>query len=349
MFEGFAEFVLLSKTNLILACLNTLSMLILYIYHLTLFDLALVIVLNAGLTMVVLSAVLMNKFKFIRPGFRFFSLKVLRKNMTHSINIQLSFLIGSFIDVLMKFSIGKFLTLSYVTYYETAKRIIDISNGMIYSAQKGLLNKLSEAFAENKLADFVNNNLYVYSQLANRFSVLFYGIVNPLLCFFVFYWFHYYDAMVIMLIFMPTYSLINFAGSAYMVFWVEGNGKRLLVIQSLNVLITSGMLYFTLSIFNSYLGIFSFYFSSVISIFIVFRYLKITLGFEIIKYLKNTEILEIFKLNIIIIIQVLAVYYYSEYFNYILILFSAIYIIIFNSQLKYILNFLNKKLSFLKV
>ena len=269
---------------------------------------------------------------------KYFSFTTIKKYAVYSVNIQISFFVSSFIDPVVKFLIGRYFNLSFVTYYESAKKIIDLTNGLIYSAQKGLFNKLSEFNAINRLSEFINSEIFVYSKMSNYYSILLYGLLNPLLCIFIYIWFRSYETLIIFLIFLLPYS--HFLGRSHMrqysVLMVEGKGIKLLLFQTINLIFISALLFASIKIFNNYLGILGFYLATIITTIILFYFLIKYNGFEYKPFLDKVAFKDLIKLNLLIISELILMFLFKDSYIYILIAYFILFSVLFY---KYIIYF----------
>ncbi|HEY5536963.1 MAG TPA: oligosaccharide flippase family protein [Ignavibacteria bacterium] len=348
IFEGYAQFVLLGKINLVLAFSYFFSVVAIFTFKLNITYLALFMFINSFLTLSTLFTISLLKLPELQFKLSFFSFRILKKYAAYSINLQLSFLIGSFVDPVIKFLSGNFLGLNYVTFYETAKKIIDLSNGLIFSIQKGLINKLSENNAVGKLKEYINNEIFVYSKMSNYYSILIYGILNPLIFIFTFVWFKSFESAVIMLILFLPYSLINFGGCLYTVLMVEGKGVKLLIIQTLNLILISSSLYLSLSMVKSYVGLAGYYVATILSIIIILIIFVKQYEFRIKPFFSKVKMNKLFLLNIILIMEVFAILSFQNYFIYILSGFFILYCILFYNFISYFyLMIINRVKTFL--
>jgi len=329
VYEGYAEFVLYSKINLFTSMSGTLFMIIIFILKLHIKYLAVAYLTSGIISFSVLFFIALKRLEALSFNLKYFSFTTIKKYAVYSVNIQISFFVSSFIDPVVKFLIGRYFNLSFVTYYESAKKIIDLTNGLIYSAQKGLFNKLSEFNAISRLSEFINSEIFVYSKMSNYYSILLYGLLNPLLCIFIYIWFRSYETLIIFLIFLLPYSLINFAGCLYSVLMVEGKGIKLLLFQTINLIFISALLFASIKIFNNYLGILGFYLATIITTIILFYFLIKYNGFEYKPFLDKVAFRDLIKLNVLIISELILMFLFKDSYIYILItyfiLFSAFF------------------------
>jgi len=352
--EGFSEYKWLSQITIASVIINTSLFLIIFILKLNIYYLALFTLLSSIASFLIILIYLVFVKNLVCFNLKLFDFKLVKKYSLYGINIQLSSFVGSFIDVIIKYLLGFYISLSFVTYFESSKKIINFTNGLIFSTQRGLFVKLSEENSLGKLKEFVNNRLYYFSKMSNYYSILSYGVLNPFICFVILFWFKSYESLVIYLIFSMSYTLINFGGCLYNVIMVEGKGLRLLLIQVLNVIFTYFLLSISLNCFKSFLGLFGFYLSTIISIILIFYYLFRSQDLDYKVYLNRIEFTKIIKLNVLLLIQILLIVVIPENVNYILLLFIIIYFIFFLNQIRFFtkliydkvkIRFLNKKVS----
>ncbi len=343
VFEGLKEYVFLSKINIGFNIAYTICIVLNYFLKV---DISNFVIFMAGINVVlffILSISLAAKFK-IYPQLKFFDFKIIKANLSYNLNLQFSFFINSFIDPIIKFLIAHFLSLNFVTYFETSKKIIDLSNGLIFSAQKNLLNNLSEAKYLGKLKEYINNNLYKYARLSNNYSLVIYGILNPAIFTFMYFWFNPQSAL-IYLMFTLSYSMINFGGCKYLVLMIDSNGKYLLLIQSMNLATISIFVYIGLLYFKSYLGLLSFIIPTLISIFIILSIIKKRYSVNIREYFHKTNSSKIFILDLLLFVEILFLIFSPQYTFYILGISFCLFFALFFKSLQEPFNMLKTFLN----
>ncbi|MFA7359934.1 MAG: oligosaccharide flippase family protein [Candidatus Kapaibacterium sp.] len=343
VFEGFSDFIVLSKLLFTVTAFNTILIVLLYVLKLDIIYLALITFIVQLFSVLIFFIKLIDSHRELSLSFNNYDYTLIKKYMMYGINIQVSSFITSLIDPVVKLLIGSYLSLSFVTFFETSKKIINLSNGLIFSAQKGIFNKLSEQHSLGTLDNFLNDDLYYYSKMSNYYSVLVYGLLNPLICIGMMLWFKSFESVIILLLYFLPYSLINYGGALYSVLMVDGKGLRLVIIQSINLVTTSLLLFLSLYISNSYLGLSAFYLSIIINTFVIFIMLKKANNFKYNIYIKSTGLFDILIMNFITIIQLVLMYIFSEYYVTILIIFLFIYFVVFYKYVKYFHNILMTK------
>lgn len=343
--EGFSEYVKLGQINILSVIFNTILFTMILIFNLDIYYLVSFITIVSVFSFLITFYYIFFYRKLINFKWRFYDFSLVKKYSQYGINIQIASFLNSMIDVVIKYLIGLNLSFTWVSYFESGKKIINFSSGIIFSTQRGLLVKLSEENIVGNLKMYLTKNLYYFSKMSNYYSIIIYGIMNPLICFFILFWFNSYESMLIYLIFSLSYSFINFGGCLYAVLMIEGKGLKLLIIQTSNLILTYVMLGISLSLFNNVFGLFGYYLSILISIIIIFHYLYKSYGFDFKSYLKMSELYRIVILNFLIFIQIMTIVYYQEELNYILVLSFIIFSLIYIKQFVFILKLLYQNIQ----
>lgn len=349
IYEGLSEFILMSKINLVLTIFNTLLTIIIYVYKLSLYYLVSSQLIFSLFLFVSMVIILKKKFNFVKYSKNHIKWGYIKKDGVYNANLQFSFVINSIIDPVLKSIISLFLGLNFVSYFETAKKLINLSNGLLNSALKGLLNKISVANAEGSLKNFVNKDIYQYSSLGLDFSILLYGILNPLICIFILLWFDSYSSLIIFLLFLLPYSIINIGGPLYSVLMIEGRASKLSVLQLLNLILLSLFFFLGIIIFNNYLGIIGFYVATILNSYLMVIFLKKYIGFEVVSFFKNINTKYLIKLNVLLIAELLFCLLYPDHIYFIMAIYFLISIFIFKKTVIYFLQFMYNKFRVLLI
>lgn len=336
VYEGLSEFVLVSKINLSLTVFNTILTLIIYFQKLSLYYLVGSQFVYALFLFLVLLFRLryIDKLSILKP--QLFDFSLIRKDGFYNLNIQLSFILTSFIDPFSKTILGYFLGLQYVTFFESAKKIINLSNGLIYSATKGMLNKISESNAAGQLKEFMNDKLSVFLNLTLDYSLLVYGVLNPAICLFILLWFKSYESMMIFLIFLLPYTLINSGGPLYSILIIEGKGGKMVILQLINLLLVTGFLYLSLSISQSYLGLLGFFIATLINSMLMIYFLRRYLGLDFHRFFANVKLRDLAIINVVLIIQIIVFSLFKDLTYYFMFILSIVYPLLFRKQLHFL-------------
>lgn len=350
--EGLSDYVNLSIFTIITVFVNFVLVLFIFLLKLNIYYLAVSTLATSFISFLIIFVYLNYKYSFISYNLKNYEFNYIKNVYKYGLKLHLSMFIGSFADPLMKYLLGTYLSTSFIALMEASRKIINFSNGLIFSAQRSLLVKLSQSNARGELNEFVNSKLYFFSKMSNYYSIFVYGILGPLVCIFILIWFKSFDVMMIFLIFSISYSLINFAGCMYNVLIIDGRGFSLIFIQIINISSLYLLLYFTLIIFNSYAGLTGFILSTFINVILIFYYLKKYYHLEINKYLTLIKIKDILILNLLILILGAFLIYFkgSEYI--VLGITFFINLVIFRKYFLFILEktrlLINSKFSFIK-
>lgn len=350
--EGFAEFKKLSIMNIVVSVLNLLTSFIIFLFKFDIIYLAIFTFSVNFCSFLIFSYYLFannNNNNKVSLNLKYFSYNTLKKYSVYGINIQAASFVQTFLDPMIKYLLGRYLSLSSVTFFETSKKVVDFTTGLIFSAQKGILNKLSESNIKGNLKKFVNENLYIYSKMANYYSIFTYGILNIFICFVIMFLFGYRDAVIIYLILILTYSLINYGGSLYSTFMVQGKGMILLLLQIINILSTFAFLFISLQFIKGYFGLIGFYFATILSVIILFYNLKKYFDFNYKSFIKITKLYHILLMNFLNLINISIILSYEKYFVLIQILFFIVYLIVFRKYVKYFYDIIKDKLISKKI
>lgn len=323
VFEGLKEYIYLSKVNIAFNIIYTICIVSNYYLKVDLINFVIFMVVANAVLFLILIISLTFKYK-IFVHIKFINYKIIKSNLTYNLNLQFSFFINSFIDPIIKFIIAHFLSLNFVTYFETSKKIIDLSNGLIFSAQKNLLNNLSEAKYLNKLKEYINNNIYKYARLSNNYSLVIYGIANPFIFTFMYFWFNPESALMY-LMFTLSYALINFGGCKYLVLMIDSNGKYLVLMQGISLVTISLFVYMGLAFFKSYYGLLCFFIPTLISIILILSIMKKRYGLDVGRYFQKTDFKKILLLNSVVLLEIFILLVFPEYTFYIL---GAVFLIL---------------------
>lgn len=342
--EGFGKYVFISKVNILFSFTLLLMVIIIYKFELSIEFYVLSYLINNFLLLVVLQILLPSRTnRIIAFSIKKINLKILKEHGLYNLNIQASFFLNSLIDPLIKYILGFSIGVQYVTFFETGKRIIDLSNGLIFSGMKGLLNKLSEANAVNELKSFLDTRISYYSNIGITYSILVYGILNPILSVLIMLWFKNIETLIIFSIFVIPYVLINFGGPVYSALMIEGKGGRIAILQLSNLLMTTAFLLISIKLFDSYIGLIGFLAATIFNNFLMFHFARKYLDFDIKLFVNNIHLKQLLILIFSLTVQGVLIYLYQQYLYIILTLFFILYLFLFNKQLSYFINLFIKE------
>lgn len=343
IYEGFYQYVLFAKISMLASILNLISALLIYFFSYSIIYLVVFSISVSSINFIILIYILYKK-KLINIKFNSFSYPIFKENIRHNLNIQVSYIIGNSLEFLVRYIIGTMISYSYVTYYENAKKLANVANGVLAASQRNLLNKISELIGSNEIIKYLQTSFQIYPRISNSFSILIYGVLNPLVILFILFWFKSFETVVLYSILVFPYTIINYASPLYNVLLINKDGKYLIIIQTINVILTVLLLYGYLALFGSEIGIIGYNIAIFISLILILYFIKIIFKIEIKPFFKNIYGYNLLLFLLGLSIQLCIVLYFD---NYILssIIFSIIYLIVFYKEIKFfIINLLKLRL-----
>lgn len=325
--EGLYEYVFLSKVLIILnILLLILSFMIIYFGLSFLWFISLNSIISFILFIIYLFRIL--SVKNVNLHFGKFNFVLLKENFNYNVKLQLSFFIGNSLDYIIKFLLSLYISIGFVTIYESGKKFITFINGFIYSYQKILLVKISELKTVGSDALKLNEEVFKYSFNSLKLSVVFLAVLNPAICLFLYLWFKNFESVLVFLILALPFSLISILISFYNVLIIEGRDNYLVIIQSINVVLISLFIFSGLYFFKSTIGLLGYYLATIISMYIIFNYFKKFHTFNVKEYFLRVKIYKTLILNAVLLIQIYFIY--NDYdFYYMLIGSQILFLIVY--------------------
>lgn len=335
--EGLFEYLFLSRVLIIINLLNFILTIIATLYFHQFILYVMVTPLVSVITFIVLfvkvNKIIKHEGIFKLENFKFSLLKV---NLRYSSKIQISFFIGNCVDYIIKYLITMFLSVGFVAIYEAGKKFITFINGFIYSSQKILLVKLGrKEYADQNEQ---NENVMSYSATALRLTLLFYAILNPAICIFLYYWFGSVDSVIVFLLLALPQTIIGFQISLYNVIIIEGNRHYLITIQLFNLFMIIILCGIWLYFFKSLSGLLGYYLATIFNGMVVLYYFKKFHSLQIREFLNKIGFIKIILLTIIILIQTGLITVYNGHFITIMISFQIVFLLFFYHELIWFLR-----------
>jgi len=332
--EGFSQYVIVGKFGMVTSLINLLFAIAVYIYKLDIFYL-----LNYNIAINVFNLIIfvfLIKVKTeVKFRLKYFNFSILRSNISHNMNIQISYILGNSIEYIVKFLIGKFLSFGAVTYYENAKKVLNIVSGLLNNSQRNLLNKISQYSDHKRLINFLKTEFFVYPKISNSYSIFVFGVCNFFICLLLKLWFQNPETILFYTILVIPYAIINFGSPLYNVLLLDKGGKHLILIQFINLVSTGGLLFFFLGFYDNVLGISGYVFSIILNTVIILRIFETNYSFSF-EFIKNeTDLLKLASLILILIIQFGLFYFTDINFLAVSALVSLLSVPLFYNEVKF--------------
>lgn len=248
-------------------------------------------------------------FKDINLKLNNISFILLKENLNYNFKLQFSFFIGNSLDYIIKFLLSIFISIGFVTIYESGKKFITFINGFIYSYQKILFVKISEIKSAGSDDGILVSVITKYSNDSLRMAVIFFAVLNPVICIFLYFWFNNTETVMVFLLLALPFSLISFMISFYNVLIIEGRDHYLITIQTINVILISLLILAGILFLKSTIGLSGYYIATIISMYIIFRYFNKFHNFNFKKFFDQIKIYKIVIINFALLIQIASLYY----------------------------------------
>lgn len=336
IYEGFYEYIVLAKLSIFITLLNLIAALSIYFFSFSIIYLALFNVIVSITNFSLLLTILYRK-KLLKISLKLFSLQIFKDNIKYNLNIQISYIIGNSLEFIIRYLVGSMLSYNYVTYYENAKKIANTANGALAASQRNLLNKISEFVEKSDLVNYLNSNFQIYPRISLAFSVLTYGVLSPAIILFILYWFKSFETVILYSILIFPYTIINYASPLYNVLLINKDGKYLIIIQTINIILTTSFLYFYLTFLGSEIGIVGYNLAIFISLILIMYFLKIVFKINVKEFFKNIYGYHLLFFLLCLCVQAFIIIYYN---NYLIpsIIFSIIYLTVFYKEIKFFIS-----------
>ncbi|KAA0207929.1 hypothetical protein FBQ84_07915 [Ignavibacteria bacterium CHB1] len=306
--EGMAKYIFIAKVLIVShILLFVFSTIFVIIYK----DIFVFLYVQLAISIFIFVALIVNiyRYQILNSRRKFFNFKLIKDNIKYGAKIQISFAIGNSLDYIIKFIVSSFLSLSFVAIYESAKKVITFINGFIYSSQKVIIVKLSHLNILNKISEAIHTDIKNYTELSLKYIILFFGILNPSILVFLYFWFGNLDSSTTFLLLALPQTLICLMIAMYNVIIIEGRGSFIIVIQIINVLSTTVLLYMSTKLTGSYLGLIGYFIAIVInSIIIVFYFYK-HFNFNFQHFFKDIGFFQIISLQFFLLIQIILLHF----------------------------------------
>ncbi len=339
--EGYYQYIVLGKIAIILATLNLLIAVFIYSFSLSIdYLLYSNIFINLLHTILLLSLIIF-KIK-IKIDLTTFDKGILKSNIKHNLNVQISYIFGNSIEYIVRYLLGYFISFASVTYYENARKIVNIINGLIATSQRNLINKIAEFSSTNKINEYLNSDFLVFPKLANAYSLFVFGIMNIVFSCIIFYWFKSYDSLLIYSLLSITFTIINFGSPLYSVLLINNNGKHLVIIQMINFFSMLFFLFVFLFLYKNEFGIIGYVIATFVNIWFILKILQSKYDLKIRIILKETYGRQIITLLCILIVQSILLFTFKINFLYVTSGVSLTCLILFFNQTKFLLYKLKK-------
>lgn len=309
IFEGFNNFVLTSKVNILNTLLIFTSVLLTSLFDLSLSWLAFLYFLSSLIVVIILFLKSKIDYSFLSYKIKYYDSFRLKKILSYSFTVQGATILGRLTDPAVKYIIGNFFRLEYVSIFEIARRFSVAITGLFHTSFRNLLPRSSGLVSNEEKQDFVFTELAKISKLGNVYSGLMYGVLLWIPLLLIDLWFNQPAAILIYLILVLPESINAYGYSIYVFFLGIGKAVFATYVQLINLVGYSLFLFLIFYFFNSSLGFFGYYITVISGNVFLFLTLKRIIGIDLKEFLKRSGFSNLLLLNVIIFTTVFLVYF----------------------------------------
>ena len=284
LFEGLGGFVLYSKIAIIYSFLTLSAALLSLIFDLDFTGLATFLLIAAIIQLVLLKFLLRLVNPDIRTGLFNFNWKIFKELFSFSINVQGATILGTAIDPVLKYIIGTNLNVSYVSYYDIAKRFSLASSGLFSAAFRTIYPKASKLVPED-YRSFLFDACLQLSKKGVIFAGLIFMLASPVFAT-IFVYFYKSPLSYNIFILLALAESINLVGFSYYTMLLGiGEAKFLTLIQLVTLTGATLFVYSGIIITNSYYGLGGFVIIIAIANGLILKHLKKIVVFSTVNFL----------------------------------------------------------------
>ena len=225
------------------------------VFHLSMVWLASLICATAALQCLVFAVMVRRA----RPGIRLsparFRTGTFRQIFGFSMGIQATYILGALIDPLVKYIIGSNAPSGTVSLYEVARRFAVAISGLFAASFKNMLPKVSVLAGREDYRTYVSGEGAWIAAQGIRFSVICFGLCSAAVVATIVLLYGLPESVLLFYLLAMAES-VNNAGFSFYVFLIGiGKASVLVVVQTLNLVLTGLMLIAGFSIFGDATGI----------------------------------------------------------------------------------------------
>ncbi len=333
IFEGLSNFVFTSKCTLFYNILLLISVIIVFFLKASITYLALAYSISALILLIVYIFYMKKRNKSLLIKFSYIDYNQAKKMFGYSISVQIATIFGALIDPSVKYIIGNFGSLNIVTFYEVARRFSLAVSGLFATSFRTFLPKSSILKNRREYQDFIVLEGIKLTKLSVGYSGFVFGCLSIIFVFIIKTWFGF-DQSIVIFLFLSLSESVNIAGfMIYSFFLGIGKATYLAIIQALNMFLVSSAILGGLVYFKNTLGFLGFFISALAVNIIQIYYLKIQSGISIIFYIRQSNIIKLLILHMLILITIILISYQVCNAYMVLSLLSLVSLIIFSKEI----------------
>jgi O-antigen/teichoic acid export membrane protein len=272
-------------------------------------------------------------------------IKQLKNYFGFSFSIQLSSILSALLDPVIKYVIGNFYNVSFISLYEVARRISISISGLFFATFRNYLPKIGELRTLDEYKKYFLTDGITLTKLGLIYSAFVLGFGSIFVSLLIKYWFGYEISILIFLLLALPESINNFGYSIYLFLIGFGKAAYLSLMQLINLVGVSISLLIGFIIFKNVLAFSGYFFTVILVNCLMIYYVNKKLNIGLNKLFKKLSVSRLLILLCIEIIAFIIIYLdYSPF--YIVLTISSIFTLsIFYKEFfdyyKYFINILN--------
>jgi O-antigen/teichoic acid export membrane protein len=344
--EGYRNFVLSSKLNLLNAIMILASVIYVYLSGSTIVILSL---LYFSSNFIVLILTIYSVKKYI-PKFKIqisrFSISTVKQFIKFSTSIQFANILGSLIDPMIKYLLGNYASLNVIPFYEVARRIATSISGLFYNTFRTTLPKVSVLESKKEYLQFMTSEGIFLSKIGITYSGFMFGIITIIISLIIEYWFGTDEIILFYLILVLPEAINNFGYTPYMFFIGIGKSFLVAMFQFINLSMVFIAMLLGLNYFGITVGLMGYFISvTIVNILLIYN-LHITVEINLKSFFRKVKIQKLLLLIVLILINIVIIH--NAYLGYIIsnLVLSLISLLIFWKDISVHLSSLLRILKF---
>lgn len=334
VFEGMSDFIVPSKISIIYSTLILISVIITFLFNLPVLILAYSFLITSVINFIIYAFLFKIKYAGIQISLKYFDMSLIKKVFSFSLSIQGAAIFGSLIDPLIKYLIGNFSSIGFVSVYEIARRFVAAISGLFDTTFRTILPKASVLSNKDEFAPFIYNECAKLSRIGITYVGAVFGMGAFIIPIIIQQTFNYDEAVLIFFILAIPESINNFGYAIYIFLIGIEKAFFLVMLQLINIIIIGLSVYIGLTIFGNLLGLLGYGLTVIIVNVLMIIFTRKVTGISIRKYFSLSKA---YKLLILLMFLLCSIFLISNnYLNLYYVIFSlgCLSLIVFINDLK---------------
>ncbi len=307
--EGMSNFVALSKIVILYNILNLALVIGVTILDLSIIKLAIGMVTISVLTSLVYYIYIKKIYNNIQINIKLINRGTIKNLLKFSVSIQFSTIFSSLIEPSIKYIIGTYTTLSFVSLYEVGRRFATAVSGLFSNSFKTILPKTSLLKNPIEYREFLYKDGLNLSRFGILYSGFTFGIGSFLFGIIIYFFFRSDGILITFLILCLPESINNFGYLMYIFIIGIGKPHFVSIIQGINLIIISASLIICFQLFDSILGLLGYFLTVVFVNILMLFYVKYVSDISIKKFLTQAKIFKLLFLILLILVGTFCLYF----------------------------------------